>query len=154
MVEQTCSWIYSSSALSFHASKAREFKFQKVQRLTIWMPLAFWVMQGKHLLYFFPCFSLERYIKIPDLKCRRVSHNPAYVLSHLPLVESSWKSSAHMQKGFFPILFSWHFLGQWVSVLKINKVFQQTFHSALYVQKTREEKGAWAMQLLLNWWWL
>ena len=51
----------------------------------------------------------------------------------------------------------WQWLGQWVSVLKINKVFQQTFHSALYFQNTRdtrEEKGAWAMQLLVNWWWL
>lgn len=42
----------------------------------------------------FPCFSLERYAD--PWSCRRVSHNPAYVLSHLPLVESSWKSSAHI----------------------------------------------------------
>lgn len=44
----------------------------------------------------FNCFSLERYADPWSKKCRRVSHNPAYVLSHLPLVESSWKSSAHI----------------------------------------------------------
>ena len=37
-------------------------------------------------------FGSQNLVNVWGRSRRRVSHNPAYVLSHLPLVESSWKS--------------------------------------------------------------